>query len=194
MEIRQDLPIIQLDDQQAWEEWLERHHSSQPGVWLKLAKKNSPTPTVTFAHALESALCYGWIDGQISRYDDHHYLQRFTPRKERSKWSQINREKVTRLIEAGRMRPAGLAHIEAAKADGRWDDAYAPQSTIAVPDDFRQALDANPAAKEFFETLSGSRRYAFLYRLHHVKAADRRAKRIADYIDRLSQGRTLESA
>jgi uncharacterized protein YdeI (YjbR/CyaY-like superfamily) len=192
METKQDLPIIEFADQHAWEEWLEHHHSDQPGVWLKLAKKNSPTPTVTFTDALESALCYGWIDGQISRYDDHHYLQRFTPRKERSKWSQINREKVTRLIEQGRMKPAGLAKIEAAKADGRWDEAYAPQSQIEVPEDFQRALDANEHAKAFFGTVKGSRRYAFLYRLHHVKAPDKRAQRIAGYIELLSQGKTLE--
>ncbi len=192
-ELKQGLPIVEHPDQRSWEDWLERHHADRSGAWLKLAKKNSPTPTVTFAEALESALCYGWIDGQISRYDEHHYLQRFTPRKPRSKWSQINREKVTRLIEAGRLKPAGLAKIEAAKADGRWDDAYAPQSQIEVPDDFRLALAANPEAKEFFETLTGSRRYAFLYRLHHVKTPDRREKRIADYIERLSRHRTLET-
>jgi uncharacterized protein YdeI (YjbR/CyaY-like superfamily) len=191
-EIKQGLPIVQHPDQSSWEDWLESHHGDQAGAWLKLAKKNAPTPTVTFAQALESALCYGWIDGQISRYDEHHYLQRFTPRKPRSKWSQINREKVTRLIEGGRMKPPGLAQIEAAKADGRWDDAYAPQSQIEVPDDFQRALDANQAAKQFFQTLTGSRRYAFLYRLHHVKAPDRREKRIADYIERLSQGRALD--
>jgi uncharacterized protein YdeI (YjbR/CyaY-like superfamily) len=191
-EIKQGLPIVEHLDQRSWEDWLERHHAGQPGAWVKLAKKNAPTPTVTFPEALESALCYGWIDGQSSRYDEHHYLQRFTPRKPRSKWSQINREKVTRLIEAGRMKPAGLAQIEAAKADGRWDDAYAPQSRIDVPEDFQQALDANDEAKAFFATLTGSRRYAFLYRLHHVKAPDRRQKRIADYIERLSQKRTLE--
>lgn len=190
-ETRQGLPIIELRDQPAWEEWLERHHSDQLGAWLKLAKKGSPTPTVTFSEALESAHCYGWIDGQISRYDEHYYLQRFTPRKARSKWSQINREKVTKLIQQGRMKPAGLAQVEAAKADGRWDEAYAPQSQITVPDDFQAALDANPEARQFFATLTGSTRYAFLYRLHHVKAPDRRAERIAGYIERLSRRETL---
>jgi uncharacterized protein YdeI (YjbR/CyaY-like superfamily) len=194
METKQGLPIIAFSDQQAWEDWLEEHHSDQPGVWVKLAKKGAPSVTVSFSEALESALCYGWIDGQSYRYDEQFYLQRFTPRKSRSKWSQINREKVTRLIEAGRMKPPGLAQIEAAKADGRWDDAYAPASTITVPEDFQQALDANPKAKAFFATLTGSPRYAFLYRLHHVKAPDKRAQRIADYIERLSQGRTLEDA
>lgn len=192
VEAKQNLPIIELRDQDAWEDWLERHHADQAGAWIKLAKKGAETPTVTYAEAIESALCYGWIDGQVSRYDEQFYLQRFTPRKPRSKWSEINRAKATKLIEAGRMKPAGLAQIEAAKADGRWDDAYAPQSKIEVPEDFQQALDANQEAKAFFASLTGSRRYAFLYRLHHVKAPERRQKRIADYITRLSQNRTLE--
>jgi len=187
----QELPIVEVGDQPAWRRWLEANHGSDTGVWLKLAKKGSPRATVTYAEALEEALCFGWIDGQVRRHDEHFYLQRFTPRRLRSKWSQINREKATRLIAEGRMHPSGTAQVEAAMADGRWDAAYPAQSQATVPDDFRRALDASPEAKAFFETLSGSARYAFLYRLHDVTDSDRRARRIADYVGRLSGRRTL---
>jgi uncharacterized protein YdeI (YjbR/CyaY-like superfamily) len=193
MATKQDLPILECRDRDAWERWLGSHHASAPGVWLKLAKKGSPTPTVTQAEALEEAICFGWIDGQVGRLDEHFYLQRFTPRRPRSKWSAINRERAEALITQGRMKPSGLREYQAAQADGRLDDAYEPQSRATVPDDFQAALDEHPAAREFFLTLTGSSRYAFLYRLHHVKDPERRAKRIADYIARLSQGRTLGS-
>jgi uncharacterized protein YdeI (YjbR/CyaY-like superfamily) len=160
-------------------------------VWLKFAKKAAPVTTVAFAQALEVALCYGWIDGQVSRHDEIYYLQRFTARRPRSKWSQINCAKVTELIKQGRMKPAGQAQIDAAKQDGRWDAAYEPQSRATVPEDFQRELDRNPAAKAFFATLKGSNRYAFLYRLHQVKDPGRRAKRIAGYITTLGEGKTL---
>jgi uncharacterized protein YdeI (YjbR/CyaY-like superfamily) len=185
-------PIVELESPEAWEQWLDANHDSVPGVWLKFAKKGTGVRTVVYAEALDVALCFGWIDGQVSRYDDTYYLQRFTPRGKRSKWSQINVGHAERLIAGGRMRPPGLAAIEAAKADGRWDEAYAPQSQATVPEDFQAALDANPQAKAFFATLKGATRYAFLYRLHNVKRAETRAKRIADYIERLSAGRTLD--
>jgi uncharacterized protein YdeI (YjbR/CyaY-like superfamily) len=188
----EELPIVEVTDQAAWRRWLSAHHERRDGVWLKLAKKGSPTPTVSYGEALEEALCFGWIDGQIRRFDEHFYLQRFTPRRPRSKWSQTNREKATRLIEAGRMHPFGLAQVEAAKADGRWEAAYPAQSQATVPEDFQVALDGNPEAKRFFETLTGSARYAFLYRLHDVRDPQRRAQRIADYIERLSAGQTLQ--
>jgi uncharacterized protein YdeI (YjbR/CyaY-like superfamily) len=188
----QELPTLQLADRQAWREWLEEHNETAVGAWLKLAKKGSPTATVAQAEAIEEALCYGWIDGQVRSHDEPFYLQRFTPRGPRSKWSEINRGKAQRLIAEGRMHRAGLAEIEAAKADGRWDDAYAPQSRATVPDDLQRALEHNPRAKQFFATLTGSRRYAFLYRLHHVKRPDARAKRIARYVDLLEAGRTLQ--
>jgi uncharacterized protein YdeI (YjbR/CyaY-like superfamily) len=188
----QELPIIEAKDQRAWRDWLAKNHEREAGVWLKLAKKSSPTPSVTYAEALEEALCFGWIDGQVRRFDQHFYLQRFTPRRPRSKWSQINREKATSLIEAGRMQPSGLAQVEAAQADGRWEAAYPAQSQARVPDDFQTALDAHPQARAFFETLTGSARYAFLYRLHDVTDPRRRAQRIADYIERLAAGRTLQ--
>ncbi len=190
----QELPIVEAKDQPAWRRWLGAHHGRGEGIWLKLAKKGSPTPSVSYAEALEEAICFGWIDGQIRRFDEHFYLQRFTPRRIKSKWSQTNRENAERLIEAGRMQPAGLAQIEAARADGRWDAAYPAQSKATVPEDLQAALDANPEAKRFFETLTGSARYAFLYRLHNVAKPEARTKRIADYIERLSAGRTLQDS
>ena len=187
-----DLPIVELPDQRAWRAWLEANHGSEAGVWLKFAKKGSPAATVSYGEAVEEALCFGWIDGQARSFDEHFYLQRFTPRRAKSKWSQINREKATRLLERGRVHPAGLAHIEAAKADGRWDAAYPAASAATVPDDLQQALDRHPKAKEFFETLTGTTRYAFLYRLHNVTKPESRAKRIAGYIELLGEGKTLD--
>jgi uncharacterized protein YdeI (YjbR/CyaY-like superfamily) len=192
-ETKQGLPIVQLPDPAAWEQWLEEHHGTVAGVWLKFAKKGTGVRTVVYAEALQSALCFGWIDGQVARYDEIYYLQRFTPRTKRSKWSQINVQHATRLIEAGRMRPAGLAHVQAAQADGRWEQAYEAQSQATVPADFQAALDAHPRAAAFFATLTGSTRYAFLYRLHHVKRPENRATRIADYIERLNAGQTLDT-
>lgn len=174
-----------------WERWLDEHHAEVAGAWLKFAKKGSPVRTVTYAEALEVAICFGWIDGQVKRCDEHFYLQRFTPRGPRSKWSQVNRSHAQRLIDEGRMRPTGLAQVEAAQADGRWEAAYEPQSRATVPDDLQRALDAEPQARAFFDTLTGQRRYAFLYRLHHVTTPDARARRIARYIELLREGRTL---
>ena len=191
MAIKQGLPILELRDRAAWERWLEEHHASAPGAWLKIAKKAAPVETVTQAEALEEAICFGWIDGQVGRHDDQFYLQRFTPRRPRSKWSAINRQRAQRLIADGRMRQAGLREYRAAEADGRLDDAYEPQSRATVPPDFQAALDAHSAARDFFLTLIGSDRYAFLYRLHHVKDPQRRAARIARYIELLSEHRTL---
>jgi uncharacterized protein YdeI (YjbR/CyaY-like superfamily) len=192
MATERELPIVEAQDQRAWRRWLAKNHERVDGAWVKFAKKGSPTPSVSYGEALEEAICFGWIDGQVRRFDEHFYLQRFTPRRSRSKWSQLNREKATRLIEEGRMQPAGLAQVEAARADGRWDAAYPAQSQATVPDDFQAALEANPEARAFFETLSGSARYAFLYRLHDVTDPERRAKRIAGYIERLAAGRTLQ--
>jgi uncharacterized protein YdeI (YjbR/CyaY-like superfamily) len=186
-----ELPIVELPDQGAWRAWLRANHGRQDGVWLKFAKKASPTATVTYAEALEEALCFGWIDGQVRRHDEHFYLQRFTPRRTRSKWSQNNVEKAERLIAEGRMQPAGSAQVEAAKADGRWGAAYPAQSQAQVPEDFQAALDAEPAAREFFETLTGSTRYAFLYRLHNVTDQGARAERIEGYVELLSERKTL---
>lgn len=186
-----DLPVVELADQAAWRRWLAENHQTAKGVWLKIAKKGAPTPTVTYAEAIDEALCHGWIDGQKAPHDETHWLQRFTPRGPRSKWSQINVDKVTRLIAEQRVRPAGLAAVEAARQDGRWETAYEPQSRATVPDDFQLALDSEPVAREFFETLRGAQRYAFLYRIHDAKRPETRAKRIAQYVEMLAQRRTL---
>jgi uncharacterized protein YdeI (YjbR/CyaY-like superfamily) len=188
---RVELEILQCASQDDWEAWLHDHHSDTPGVWLKIAKKGSTPRTVTYAEALDVAICHGWIDGQRRPHDESFYLQRFTPRGPRSKWSQINRKKATDLIASGRMRDPGHAQVSAAKADGRWERAYEPQSRATVPSDLQRALDQNPAAQEFFDTLTGTRRYAFLYRLHNVRSPARRAQRIARYVVLLSDHQTL---
>lgn len=187
----QDLPILELPDSAAWARWLDTNQARSAGVWLKIAKKVSPTTTVTQADAIDVAICYGWIDGQLRRHDEHFFLQRFTPRRRRSRWSAVNRERARRLIAEGRMKTAGLTEYQAAEADGRLDDAYAPQSKATVPEDFQAALHEHPEANEFFGTLGGVERYRFLYRLHHTKDPKRRAERIAHYIELLSQRKTL---
>ena len=191
MRDKQDLPTLQVADRAAWEQWLEQNHATSPGVWLRFAKKASPEKTVVHADALDVALCFGWIDGQGAPHNEHFYLVRFTPRRPRSNWSQNNREKVQQLIAEGRMRPAGLAAIEAAKQDGRWEAAYEPQSRATVPEDFQRALDANPKAKEFFATLKGVNRYAFLYRIQDAKRPETRAKRIERFVAMLAERQTL---
>ena len=188
---RDDLPILQFADREAWARWLQDEHDGAPGVWLKIAKKASGITTVTHPEALEEALCRGWIDGQRAPHDETYFLQRFTPRGPRSKWSQINRNKATKLIEQGRMEPAGLAQVEAAKQDGRWEAAYPPQSSAAVPEDFQRALDENPAAKEFFATLRGTRRYSFIYRIADAKRPETRERRIAKFVQMLAERTTI---
>lgn len=191
MHPKDNLPIHQFPDAGAWERWLEQHHESEPGVWLKTAKKSAAVRTVTHAEALESAICFGWIDGQRTPLDETFFLQRFTPRKSRSQWSQVNRAKAERLIEQGRMRPAGLAQVQAARQDGRWDSAYEPQSRATVPPDFQRELDRNPEAKAFFETLRGQNRYSFLYRIQSAKRPETRARRIATFVEMLNEHRTF---
>jgi uncharacterized protein YdeI (YjbR/CyaY-like superfamily) len=191
MTIKQGLLILEVPDATAWERWLQTNHCQSRGVWLKIARKAAPVSTPTYPEALESAICFGWIDGQRGAHDEHFWLQRFTRRGPRSRWSEVNREKAERLIDEGRMQPAGRAEIQAAKRDGRWDRAYPAQSRATVPDDLQGALDRHPDAKAFFETLTGVRRYAFLYRLHNVRRPEARARRIAEYIELLSNRRTL---
>jgi uncharacterized protein YdeI (YjbR/CyaY-like superfamily) len=188
---KQNHPILEFANRRAWERWLEENHESSGAVWLKIAKKGAPRATVTYAQALEEAIRYGWIDGQKARYEESFWLQRFTRRGSRSKWSQINRDKATELIAQNRMKPAGLAQVRAAQQDGRWDEAYESRRRATVPEDFQRALDENPAAKEFFATLTGANRYAFLYRLHQTRTPVRRAKRIASYIEMLIEHRTF---
>ena len=184
-------PVLFFDTPAKLETWIDEHGEDSDGIWLKFAKKDSGIESVVYAEAVEIALSYGWIDGQAKRLDDHHYLQRFTPRRPRSKWSRINREKAERLIAESRMRPAGLREVERAKEDGRWDEAYDSPSTATVPDDFRAALDAEPAAAEFFASLGSTRRYSFLYRITDAKRPETRAKRIAEYVELLARGETL---
>lgn len=186
-----DLPIVAFPSRQAWGAWLAAHHEASAGVWLKIARKGSGIDTVSYGEALEVALCYGWIDGQKARFDDAHWLQRFTPRRPGSKWSKVNRDKATELMRQGAMKPAGLREVERAKADGRWNAAYESQSTATVPDDFQQALDANPVAREFFATLDSANRYAILYRIQDAKRPETRARRIAQYVTMLNEGKKL---
>jgi uncharacterized protein YdeI (YjbR/CyaY-like superfamily) len=191
MPAKPDLPILQCDSHADWAAWLADNYAASTGVWLKFAKQAAPVETVTHAQALEEALCFGWIDGQTQRADEHFFLQRFTPRRRASKWSRINRDSAERLIAAGRMHPAGMAQVQAARADGRWDLAYEPQSTATVPDDLQAALDRNPQAKAFFETLTGANRYAILYRIGAAKRPRTRATRIEQYVAMCAEHRTL---
>ena len=184
-EERAGLPILAFATLAAWEAWLEVQPVSSPGLWLKLAKKGSGIPSVTKAEAIQGALCHGWIDGQLDAYDAHAWLIRFTPRRAGSKWSQVNRESALALIAAGRMQSVGLAEIEAARSDGRWDAAYAPQSTAQVPPDLAAALDAAPDAKRAFDGLDGRNRYAVIYRVQDAKKPETRAKR---FIAMLARG------
>jgi uncharacterized protein YdeI (YjbR/CyaY-like superfamily) len=186
-----DREIVLCETLAAWEAWLEDHHADSSGVWLKIAKKGAGVATVAYPEVLDAAICFGWIDARRQGYDETFFLQRFTPRGPRSIWSQLNRDRATALIDAGRMRSTGLAQVQAAQHDGRWDAAYEPQSRASVPPDFQQALDRSPAAREFFATLTGANRYAFLFRLHQVKTPAARRRRIAQYIETLSEGRTL---
>ncbi len=191
MTVKPDLPIIPFASREAWEAWLGKEHAASDGLWLKIAKKGSGIESVTFVEALDAALCYGWIDSQRNGFDGQFYLQRFTPRKPRSKWSQVNREKVARLIEAGRMRPAGLREVERAKANGRWDAAYEPQSAATVPDDLRLQLERDEGAREFFEALNSTNRFAILHRIQDAKKPETRARRIAKYVAMLAEGKKL---
>jgi uncharacterized protein YdeI (YjbR/CyaY-like superfamily) len=185
------LPIIGFVTAEAWEAWLASQPRAAKGLWLKIAKSGSGIASVSRREAIDVALCHGWIDGQLDRYDEHAWLIRFTPRKRKSRWSQLNRERAETLIAAGRMRPAGLAEVLEAQADGRWSAAYAPQSKAEVPADLQAALDAEPAAKRFFATLGGAQRYAFLYRVHAAKTPQTRAQRIETYVAMLAREETL---
>jgi uncharacterized protein YdeI (YjbR/CyaY-like superfamily) len=181
------LPVLPFADQPAFERWLAEHQD-EPGLWLRIPKKATGVPTVSYIDAVLTALCYGWIDGKSQTIDERWYRQRFTPRKARSRWSEINVGRIAELTEAGRMQPRGLAEVEKAKADGRWDAAYASPSAATVPDDLQAALDADPAAREFFGTLTGQQRYTILYRIDEAKRAETRARRIAEFVRQLAAG------
>ncbi|MGY1737390.1 YdeI/OmpD-associated family protein [Geodermatophilus sp. SYSU D00684] len=191
MTLPTDLPVLAFPDQAAFEAWLEAEHATAPGIYVKLAKKGAGVPSLTRDEMVESLLCFGWIDGRSNSVDEHWYLTRVTPRRPRSVWSQKNVGIVADLVAAGRMRPAGLAQVEAAQADGRWDRAYAGPATITVPDDLAAALAAEPAAQEAFAGLDGTNRYAVLWRVHTAASPATRAKRIAALVTMLAEGRRL---
>jgi uncharacterized protein YdeI (YjbR/CyaY-like superfamily) len=191
MELFKDLPVLLFPSQTDWHAWLEDNHNQPQGIWLKHAKKSSGKKSVSYQEALEEALCYGWIDSQKQAYDDDYYLQKFTPRGPRSVWSKINVAKVEELIKTGRMQPAGLAAINLAKQDGRWDAAYDSASTNKIPEDFLAELDKNPKAKEFFGTLNRANVYAFSWRIQTAKKPETRYARIEKFIQMLNRGEKL---
>jgi uncharacterized protein YdeI (YjbR/CyaY-like superfamily) len=184
-------PILAFATQAEWEAWLDAEHAGSDGVWIKFAKKGSGVPSVAYAEAVEGALCYGWIDSLTKSLDERFYLQKFTPRRARSKWSRVNRDKVEELAKQGRMKPAGLEHVELAKADGRWEAAYAPPTSVEVPDDLREALDAKPKAAEFFATLNKSNRFAIVYQVEDAKKPETRARRIEKFVAMMERGEKL---
>ena len=186
-----DLPVLAFKSQQAFDAWLTSQPSDCWGLWLKIAKKSSGISSVSRDEAVDTALCHGWIDGQLDRFDDAHWLIRFTPRQSTSKWSAKNRARALELISLGRMRAGGLSEIERAKKDGRWEAAYAGQSTAEVPDDLRLALSKSKKAKAFFETLDSKNRFAILYRIHDAKKPETRTARIEKFIAMLVAGETI---
>jgi uncharacterized protein YdeI (YjbR/CyaY-like superfamily) len=188
---RDDLPVKAFASREAWERWLGEQHATSKGVWLKIAKKDTAVGSVSYAEALEVAICYGWIDGQKAACDQDFWLQRFTPRKPTSKWSKINRDTAVELIDKGLMQPAGLREVERAQADGRWDAAYAGQRTASVPDDLQRELDRHAAARAFFATLDSRNRYAILYRIQDAKTPETRQRRIQTFVAMLNEGRTI---
>ncbi len=190
VELKDGLPVLSFETTEAFAEWIGVH-IADAGLWLKIAKKGSGVATISYAQGLDLALCYGWIDGQKQAYDGQYFLQRFTPRRAKSVWSKINVTKVTELIQAGKMRPAGLAAMEAAKADGRWDAAYDGARTMAIAEDFAAAMEANPRAKTFWATLNKTNTYAFNYRIQSAKKAETRQARIDKFIAMLNEGKAI---
>jgi uncharacterized protein YdeI (YjbR/CyaY-like superfamily) len=180
-------PILVFEHRQAWEEWLSQNHNSVPGVWVRLAKKGSKVRSLTHAEALETALCYGWIDAQKKPESASAWLERFTPRGKRSIWSKINRQKATALLECGRMKEGGLHEMQRAQEDGRWERAYDSPGSATVPEDFQAALDKNVRAKAFFATLESRNRYAILFRIQTVKRAETRARKITEFVAMLER-------
>ena len=190
-EIRSSLPILAFSDQAEFERWLGNQPREAEGAWIKFAKKGTGIVSITKAEAIDSALCHGWIDGQLDKYDAQWWLIRFTPRRARSIWSQINRTRALELVAEGRMKPNGLAEIQLAQSNGRWDRAYAPASQAEVPLDLQVALDASPRAAIFFETLTGANRFAILYRIGSVKRVETRARKISEFVAMLERGETI---
>ena len=186
-----DLPLLSFANAAAFEAWLAGQPPGAPGAWLRFAKAGAAEPTVSKSDAIDSALAYGWIDGQLGKVDEHFFKTRFTPRKPRSPWSQVNRDRVAALAQAGRMTPAGEEQVALARADGRWDAAYAPASTIETPDDLAAALSRDREAQTLFKELDAANRYAVLYRIQQTKTAARRAAKITDLVAMLARGETI---
>jgi uncharacterized protein YdeI (YjbR/CyaY-like superfamily) len=186
-----ELPILPFESKKKFADWLAKNHEVSVGVWLKIARKATGIPSVTYAEALDVALCYGWIDGQKGSFDEQYFLQKFKPRRAKSIWSKINVGHVERLIASGEMKPSGLKVVEAAKQDGRWDGAYSSQKNISMPEDFQSALEKNKKAKSFFESLTSAKRYSFLFRVTTAKKAETRERRIRQFVEMLERGETL---
>jgi uncharacterized protein YdeI (YjbR/CyaY-like superfamily) len=185
------LPVLSFSSAEKWWEWLELNHSDSDGVWIAIAKQGSGIESVRYPEVLDHAICFGWIDGRRERLDEERFLQRFTPRRARSRWSRINREKAEGLIAAALMRPAGLAEVERAQNDGRWERAYESQRGAAIPDDLQRALDSSPRAAAFFATLSAQNRYSILYRLGEARREETRSRRLNEFVRMLEAGETL---
>ena len=185
-----ELPELLVPDVRAWRSWLKEHHDASPGVWLVLHKKGGTVTELTYDDALEEALCFGWIDGQVARRDEGSYRQRMTPRSKRSSWSARNVDHVARLEREGRMHDAGRAAVAAAKADGRWEAAYAGQASAAVPDDLASAIAANPRAHAMFEVLTAANRFAILHRLTTIKRPETRVRKITEFVEMLARYET----
>ena len=188
---KRDLPILAFKSREVWNAWLVAHGASSEGLWLKLAKKSAGVVSVSRSEAVDTALCHGWIDGQLDSFDDRYSLVRFTPRRQASKWSERNRIRALELVEMGHMLPAGKKEIERAQKDGRWEAAYAPQSTAEVPDDLHAALTKNAKARRFFETLDRANRYSILYRIQNAKKPETRAAHVKKFVAMLATGETI---
>jgi uncharacterized protein YdeI (YjbR/CyaY-like superfamily) len=186
-----DLPVKPFASPKDFASWLENNHAKSAGIWIKIAKKDSGIRSIAIAEALEVALCYGWIDGQRQKFDDVSYLQKYTPRRAKSRWSKINRDKAIALIESGAMKPAGLREVERAKADGRWDAAYESPANVQIPDELAAAFRRRPRARKFFETLDSRNRYAVLYRIGQAKKPETRVRKAEEYAAMLERGETL---
>jgi uncharacterized protein YdeI (YjbR/CyaY-like superfamily) len=183
-----NLPVISFESSSQWEKWLVENHTQQNGVWLRIFKKDSGVASVTYAEALDEALCYGWIDGQKNKYDERSWLQKFTPRRKKSIWSKINTQHVERLIESGKMKEAGTKEIEAAQQDGRWQQAYDSHKNMTLPEDFLYQLEKDPKAKVFFETLNKTNKYSIAFQLQTAKKPETREKRMKVILEKLAKG------
>lgn len=184
-----ELPILPFTSGKAFEDWMALNHTNPDGIWLRLFKKDSGKETVTYNEALDVALCYGWIDGQLKKYDEESWLRKFTPRRNGSKWSKRNTEHAERLMKQGRMKPTGLAEVESAKADGRWKQAYGAQSNMTIPDDFMEALSVDPTSLAFFHSLNKANLYAIAYRLSTAKRPETRKKRMQQILGMMAKGK-----